>query len=87
MEVDARGLSCPLPLLHLRKALHGMQPGNVVRLRATDPHSRQDIARFCEKSAHTLLDQVSSGDEHTFWVRKAADQAPAASLFATGLPQ
>ena len=36
-ELDARGLNCPLPILRARKALNGLQAGQVLRVRATDP--------------------------------------------------
>ena len=32
LELDARGLMCPLPLLRLKKALVGMNSGQIVRV-------------------------------------------------------
>ena len=53
-ELDARFLSCPMPLLKLRKALASMQPGEQVRVYTTDPVAYEDFTAFCERSAHKL---------------------------------
>ena len=39
-HVDARGLSCPLPILRAKKALATLQSGQVLRVEATDPGSK-----------------------------------------------
>ena len=71
VEVDARGLSCPLPILRARKALSGMQHGQTVRITATDPGSATDFRLFAEQSGHTLLALSSEGGEYTILLRKA----------------
>ncbi|HFQ15658.1 MAG TPA: response regulator SirA, partial [Rhodobacteraceae bacterium] len=35
-ELDARGMNCPLPILKTRQAIKAMQPGEVLRMVATD---------------------------------------------------
>lgn len=45
-HVDARGLSCPLPILRAKKALATLQSGQVLRVEATDPGSKQDFSAF-----------------------------------------
>ena len=42
--VDARGLSCPLPLIKARAALAGLQPGVTLVVLATDPEAPIDLA-------------------------------------------
>ena len=42
-ELDARGLNCPLPILRAKKALNGLQQGEVLNIRATDPGSVKDF--------------------------------------------
>jgi tRNA 2-thiouridine synthesizing protein A len=44
MELDARGLSCPLPLLKARQALAGLAPGETLVVLATDPEAPIDLA-------------------------------------------
>jgi len=42
-ELDARGLSCPLPILKTKKSLSTMAAGQVLKVIATDPGSVKDM--------------------------------------------
>jgi len=71
IEIDARDMLCPLPVLRLRKRLQGLAPGQVARLRATDPMARIDVPHFCAEQGHGLLDVFDHGTECVFLVRKS----------------
>lgn len=60
VEIDARGLLCPLPVLRLRKQLAGLAPGQVARLLATDAAAVIDVPHFCREAGHDLLDQTQT---------------------------
>ena len=53
-EVDARGLSCPLPILKAKKALAEMITGEVLRVIATDPGSVRDFKAFSKQTGNEL---------------------------------
>ena len=53
--VDVRGLSCPMPLLKAKLALNQCQPGEQLRVLATDGGSVRDFHSFAELSAHSLV--------------------------------
>lgn len=55
IELDARDLDCPLPLLKAKQALNRMHSGEQLRVRATDPGSQRDFRVFAEQSGHRLL--------------------------------
>jgi TusA-related sulfurtransferase len=55
IELDTRGLSCPLPLLKAKQALNGLASGERLRVLATDPGSQRDFRVFAEQSGHLLL--------------------------------
>ena len=55
LEVDARGLLCPLPVLRLRKRMQALASGGVVRLLADDPAAHVDVPHFCAEAGHALL--------------------------------
>jgi len=38
--VDCRGLSCPMPILRVKKELKNMKAGQIVELWSTDPKSK-----------------------------------------------
>lgn len=77
-EVDARGMSCPLPLLKAKKALNGMAPGERVRVLSTDPGSVRDFRVFCEQSGHRLLESSSEDGIYTYVLQKRGDRAATA---------
>ncbi len=57
MEVDARGLNCPLPILKAKKALAAMQSGQLLRVLATDPGSVRDFQAFARQTGNELVEQ------------------------------
>lgn len=80
IEVDARRLWCPLPVLRLAKALAGKPAGSVARLVATDPAVVEDVAVFCREGGHELLESHRDADVFSFRVRKGnKPRSPASS--------
>lgn len=69
-DLDVRGLNCPLPILKTKKQLVTMQEGEVLRVRATDPHSVVDFLSFCEKTGHEMLAHHETDGEFHFRLRK-----------------
>lgn len=55
IEVDARELRCPMPLLKAKQALRDLPVGARVRVLATDSASVRDFQAFCQLSQHELL--------------------------------
>lgn len=60
--LDARGLNCPLPVLKTKLALNRMQPGEILFVEATDPHSVIDFEAYCARTGHTIL-RIDEGEE------------------------
>jgi len=69
-ELDARGLSCPLPILRTKKAINGLQKGDVLRVMATDPGAVKDFQSFCKQTGNELLGSEQIGAEYSFMIRK-----------------
>ena len=69
-HVDARGLSCPLPILRAKKTLATLQSGQVLRVEATDPGSKQDFSAFARQTGNALLAQVDDGDVTVFYLQR-----------------
>lgn len=55
VTLDTIGLLCPLPVLKARKRLGAMQPGQVLRLLASDPAAVIDVPHYCTESGNDLL--------------------------------
>ncbi len=68
--LDAKGLSCPLPVLKAGKALRGLDTGETLEVTATDPGSVKDFASFCDATGHALVDSSEAGGVYTFMIKK-----------------
>jgi tRNA 2-thiouridine synthesizing protein A len=55
LEVDATGLTCPMPVIELSAAIEQVAVGEQVRLLATDPTARVDVPVWCRMRRHRLL--------------------------------
>ena len=69
-EFNARGMSCPLPIVKTKKALVDMSSGQVLKVISTDAGSLKDMAAFAEQTGNPLLSTVEEGGEYIFYVKK-----------------
>jgi tRNA 2-thiouridine synthesizing protein A len=70
MELDARGLTCPLPLLKARQALSRLEPGDTLVVLATDPEAPIDLAAFAADEGHGF-DRAATADGWRITLTKA----------------
>ena len=68
--IDARGLSCPMPIVKTAQAVKAIPSGAVVELIATDPGSIKDIAAWCRATGNELVEQTSDGAVYRFVIRR-----------------
>lgn len=68
--IDARGLSCPMPIVKTAQAVRAIPSGAVVELVATDPGSIKDIAAWCRATGNELVEQTSDGAVYRFVIRR-----------------
>ena len=52
--LDARGLRCPLPVIHLARQAAACAPGTLVVVRWTDPAAAVDIPAWARMRGHTV---------------------------------
>lgn len=70
VELDARQLSCPLPILRTKKSLAQMASGQVLKVVATDSGAGKDFEVFCRQTGNELLSSTEAGGEYTFLIRR-----------------
>ena len=71
IEVDARELECPMPLLKAKRALNGINVGERLRVLATDSGSERDFHVFARQSGHQLLDASQKDGVYSFIIEKS----------------
>ena len=69
-DLDVRGLNCPLPIIKARKAINGLDSGQVLRVVATDPGSVKDFEAFAKQTGNELLESSADSGEFTFRLKK-----------------
>ena len=64
-HIDALGKPCPMPLLLLKKALKRQDSAHCqLLLKASDPHSQQDVLRYCQ--IHQISCKMAQISEHEY---------------------
>jgi tRNA 2-thiouridine synthesizing protein A len=70
-EIDASGLNCPLPVLKAKKAMAGLNRGQILSVIATDPDSVKDFEAFSKQFGHALLESWEEEGRFYFVIQKA----------------
>ncbi len=69
--VDARGTSCPGPILAAKKGIGAVPAGGVMEVLATDSGTLKDLPAWCKKVGHDFLGHVEEAGYLRLFVRKA----------------
>ena len=70
VELDARRLLCPMPILRTKKALSQLTGGQVLRVVATDKEAPRDFEVFCRQTGNVLLSSTEQDGEYVFLIRR-----------------
>jgi TusA-related sulfurtransferase len=68
--VDARGLSCPMPIVRTAQAVRDLTSGMLLEVLATDPAAQRDFVAWCRSTGHALLEHTTDGATHRFLLRR-----------------
>jgi len=79
IDVDARGLQCPGPILELKKSIAGIAQGDRLRTMASDPGFAHDVKAWCEMTGNELVDLKQEGGTITAVIEKCAPKAETAA--------
>lgn len=68
--LDCSGLACPMPILKTKKAVDGLQVGQILKMIATDPGSNSDMDAWTSKTGHELVASEQEGGKFIFYIKK-----------------
>jgi tRNA 2-thiouridine synthesizing protein A len=71
LQVDARGLVCPMPTIRLGQAIRRVQVGQLVKVLTDDPGSKENMAAWCKNTGHELIEESSDVPTFTYVVRRS----------------
>ena len=70
IDLDARGLYCPEPVMLLHNKIRDIPEGTLLRLTATDPSTQRDVPKFCLFLGHELLSSAEDAGEYVYLIQK-----------------
>ena len=68
--LDARGLSCPMPIVKTAQAIKTIASGSLIEVLATDPGSVKDFAAWSRTTGNELVEQTADGGVFRFVLRR-----------------
>lgn len=68
-SLDCRGLSCPMPIVRVSRAMKSLPTGETLTVLASDPAFRSDLEAWVKKLGHELV-SFEDGAEQRAIVRK-----------------
>mgnify|MGYP003572751972 FL=1 len=69
--VDAKGLSCPMPIVKTAQAVKGVPVGELIEVLATDPGSVKDFAAWTRSTGNAIVEQTEDGGVYRFVIKRA----------------
>jgi tRNA 2-thiouridine synthesizing protein A len=70
--LDAKGLSCPLPILKTKKAVEALTKDQVLKVETTDPGSKNDMASWAKRTGNEIVKVEEGSGTFTFYIKKTA---------------
>lgn len=70
LELDLKGLLCPLPMVRVSQNISKVPVGGVIRAVATDPGSLADIPSWARSTGNEVLKTERQGEEIIFYVKR-----------------
>lgn len=68
--LDVCGLSCPLPVLKIARAMRAMPAGAVLKILATDPNTTKELHSLCDETGYEIVSLTHEGDVLHITLRK-----------------
>jgi len=70
VEMDLRGLHCPVPVLRTQSRMAKLKVGDVVRVLASDPSSWNDFPLFARRKGYDLFSAEKVDGGFVYCLRK-----------------
>lgn len=70
MEIDLRGLYCPVPVFRAREEIAKVGIGEEITIIADDPAADEDLNRWANRSGHTVTGTSRKGDEIAITIKR-----------------
>ncbi len=69
--LDCSGLLCPMPIIRTSQAIKELEPGQILKIIATDAGFHPDIEAWSRQTGHVLLATAQEDGKYIAYVRKS----------------
>ena len=69
-KLDCCGLQCPGPIMKVNATMSTMQPGEILKVSATDMGFAADIKNWCQRTGNTFIEKEKQGKEVIVTIQK-----------------
>ena len=73
VDVDARRLLCPMPVIRLQDSISRLSPGGQIKITCTDPGVMNDIPAWSRLNGHRVIFAEEQDEEFILVVEKSDD--------------
>lgn len=68
--LDAKGLACPMPIVKTKKAISGLETGQVLEVHTTDKGAKSDLTAWAKSTGHIIVNFKEENDVFIFQIQK-----------------
>ncbi|THB81306.1 MAG: sulfurtransferase TusA family protein [Desulfobacteraceae bacterium] len=68
---DLTGLSCPMPIVKVSKAMKELNPGDIIDALTSDPGALTDFPAWAKTSGNDIVDTRPEGENTRFFIKKS----------------
>ncbi|WP_413361895.1 sulfurtransferase TusA family protein [Lysinibacillus sp. 3P01SB] len=72
IQLDAKGLACPMPIVRTKKAMNDVAEGQVLEIQTTDKGSTADLAAWAKTVGHQYIGTKEEGGVLYHYIRKCS---------------
>lgn len=70
VELDCKGLNCPMPIVKISRAIKPLAVGDRLRVLASDPSFKADVEAWAKRLGHALVEFSESAGVQTAILEK-----------------
>ena len=70
VELDTKGLQCPVPIVKTAKKMKELSVGQVLKIISTDEGIKEDMPAWCKSTGNEFLGLEEAGEVYTVYVKK-----------------
>jgi tRNA 2-thiouridine synthesizing protein A len=67
---DLTGLSCPMPIVKVSKAMKELNPGDIIDALTSDPGALTDFPAWAKTSGNEIIKTQTEGNNTRFFIKK-----------------